>query len=153
MTRRVHVYSTCVCLNEPVCEECEVRGLHGLPVAYSSLHRGSLTFCLRSIDTLYSSAVHSTGARSLLPSVCVYILVQIVTLFLRHHVSSLTLIVGCTAAVPAPDKTKLSARLPPSHPPFPCQGDDKFIFVGKAAWSSGITVEQALQVCLFDVRC
>lgn len=27
--------------------------------------------------------------------------------------------------------------------------DDKFIFVGKVAWSSGVTVEQALQVCWF----
>lgn len=26
------------------------------------------------------------------------------------------------------------------------KGDDKFIFAGKAAWSSGISVEQALQV-------
>lgn len=29
------------------------------------------------------------------------------------------------------------------------EGDDKFIFMGKAAWSSGITVEQALQVRAF----
>ena len=36
--------------------------------------------------------------------------------------------------------------MPPSRPNLLGQGDDKFIFMGKAAWSSGITVEQALQV-------
>lgn len=45
--------------------------------------------------------------------------------------------------------TKITSSSPPPPrlaPPRLRKGDDKFIFMGKAAWSSGINVEQALQV-------
>ena len=62
--------------------------------------------------------------------------------YVPEHGNGSRLAVPHLLALPTTDHP--ITRSPP--PASAAQGDDKFIFVGKAAWSSGITAEQALQV-------